>query len=105
MNGYTEVGNVTTVLDHLKTYKPSNELTLKELTLKLAMLFCLLKAQRSQTIHMLDVNYIQPTEGKYRITIQQKFKQTKPGHHIEPMELVKFTEDRKLCIVAHLQDI
>ena len=101
---YADVWDVTTVLDHLKTYKLAHQLTLKELTLKLTMLLCLFTAQRCQTIHLIDITHIQPMEGKYRITIQQKLKQTKPGHHLNPIELVEFVEDRKLCIVTHLKE-
>lgn len=101
---YNEVWEVSTVLDYLKTYKSANQLNLKELSQKLTMLLYLLTAQRCQTIHLIDVNYIQAMQGKFRITIQQKLKQTKPGRHIEPIELVEFTEDKKLCIVEHLQE-
>jgi hypothetical protein len=100
---YTEVWKVSTVLDHLKTYKLADELTMKELTLKLTMLLFLLTAQRCQTIHQLDVNYIQAMENKYRITIMQKVKQSKPGRYLEPIELLEFVEDRKLCVVSHLR--
>jgi hypothetical protein len=41
-------------------------------------------------------------ENKYRITIMQKVKQSKPGQHLEPIELLEFVEDRKLCVVSHL---
>ena len=100
---YSEVWKVSTVLDHLKTYKFANELTLKELTIKLTMLLCLLTAQRCQTIHQFDLNYIQALDDKYRITVMQKVKQSKPGRHLEPMELLEYVEDRKLCVVTHLR--
>jgi hypothetical protein len=56
---YPEIWDVQIVLDHLQSYKPGEELFLKELTLKLTMLLCLLTAQRCQTIHLIDVNDIQ----------------------------------------------
>ena len=66
------------------------------------MLLCLLTTQRCPTLHQFDVNFIQalPLEGKY----QQKLKQSRPRHHLEPIELVEFVDDRKLCVVRHLQE-
>ena len=41
-------------------------------------------------------------KDRYRIVFNSKLKQTKPGHHLEPMELLAFPSDRKLCVVGHL---
>ena len=100
---YTEVWNVNVVLDHLRSYKFAEDLSLRELTLKLTMLLCLLTAQRCQTIHLMDIGYIQEMKDRYRIGFNSKLKQTKPGHHLEPMELLAFPSDRKLCVVEHLR--
>jgi hypothetical protein len=100
---YNEVWNVNVVLDHLRSYKLAEELSLKELTLKLTMLLCLLTAQRCQTIHLMDIGYIQELEDRYRVGFGSKLKQTKPGHHLAPMELLAFPSDRKLCVVEHLR--
>ncbi len=83
---YTNIWDVNVVLSYLKSFDLAPNLTLKELTLKLTMLLCLTTGQRGQTIHMIDTNYIQelPSNG-YRITIHTK--QTKPGKHLEPIEL------------------
>ncbi len=101
---YTEIWNVDTVLRYLTTLKPASEMTMKELSLRLTMLLCLLTAQRCQTVHQFDINFIQEFESKYRITVQQKLKQSRPGKHLEPIELVEFVPDRKLCVVTHLRE-
>ncbi len=101
---YTEIWNVDTVLRYLTTLKPALEMTMKELSLRLTMLLCLLTAQRCQTVHQFDINFIQEFESKYRITAQQKLKQSRPGKHLEPIELVEFVPDRKLCVVTHLRE-
>jgi hypothetical protein len=101
---YTEIWNVDTVLRYLTTLKPALEMTMKELSLRLTMLLCLLTAQRCQTVHQFDINCIQEFESKYRITVQQKLKQSRPGKHLEPIELVEFVPDRKLCVVTHLRE-
>jgi hypothetical protein len=100
---YPEIWDVQIVLDHLQSYKPGEELSLKELTLKLTMLLCLLTAQRCQTIQLIDVNDIQEIVDGYRITFHQKVKQTRPGHHLQSLELLQFPQDKKLCVVEHLR--
>ena len=92
------------MLDYLKTFGSSTALPLKELTLKITMLLCLTTGQRGQTIHKFDINYTQDLDDRYRISIQEKLKQTKPGRHLEPIELLVFPEDKELCVVQHLRE-
>lgn len=94
---YKEVSQVSTVLDYLKTTKPASQLNLKNLSQKLAMLLCFTTAQRCQTIHLIDINGLQALQGKFRLTITHKLKQTKHGRHIDPFELMEFKGDEKLC--------
>ena len=68
------------------------------------MLLCLTTAQRGQIVHSLDVNYIQAFDDKYRITVMQKLKSSKPGAHLEPIVLHGFMEDKKLCEFEHLKE-
>ena len=79
---YTEIWDVNIVLGYLRTFESVHFLSLKELTLNLTMLLCLTTGQRGQTIHKMDVSYIQEMDGRYRITICDKLKQTKPGRHL-----------------------
>ena len=100
---YKAIWNVGEVLNYLTTLKQVPELSLKDLTLKLTMLLCLLTAQRCQTVPLLgDLKFIQELEGKYHITVQQKLKQSRPGQHLDPSVLLEFVPDRKLCVVTHL---
>lgn len=101
---YTEIWDVNIVLDYLKSFQTLKELTLKDLTLKVTMLLCLTTGQRGQTIHMLDVNYIQELPNRYRITIKDKLKTTKPGKHLKPIDLLSFQEDKRICVVDHLRE-
>ena len=101
---YNEIWDVRVVLDYLKTFGASSALSLKDLTLKLTMLLCLTTGQRGQTIHKFDINYIQDLGDRYRITVHEKLKQTKPGRHLEPIELLAFPEDKELCVVQHLRE-
>ena len=100
---YTEIWDVNVVLNYLKTFDEVSVIPLKELTLKLTMLLCLTTRQRGQTIHKIDVNCIELPD-RYRITISDKLKQTKPGKHLAPMDLLEYQEDRKLCVFKHLKE-
>ena len=41
-------------------------------------------------------------DSQYRVTIQQKLKQTKVGKHIEPID--RKADDPGRCIVQHLEE-
>ena len=101
---YTEIWDVNVVLGYLKTVDTLSSLSLKDLTLNLTMLLCLTTGQRGQTIHKFDVNYIQAMDDRYRITICEKLKQTKPGRHLAPIDLLAYHNDKKLCVVEHLRE-
>ena len=68
--------DVNIVLKYLRTFESVSSLSFKELTLNLTMLLCLTTGQRGQTIRKMDVSYIQEMDGRYRITICDKLKQT-----------------------------
>ena len=99
---YNRIWDVSIVLEHLKTLEPVCNLGLKALTFKLTMLLCLLTGQRCQTLSKLDTTLMQKLPGKYVFTIGAKLKTTKPGRHIDPIELTAFTPDINLCVVTHL---
>ena len=70
---YSEIWDVTVVLNYLKTFEQVASLPLKELTLKLTTLLCRTTGQRGQTIHKMDVNGIQALPGRYRIIINDNY--------------------------------
>ena len=43
-------------------------------------------------------------DDRYRITICEKLKQSKPGRHLAPIDLISFQSDKKLCVVEHLKE-
>ena len=101
---YIAIWNVGEVLNYLTTMVHVTELTLKDLTLKLTMLLCLLTAQRCQTVQLFDIKFIHELERKYQVTVQQKLKQSRLGQHLEPIVLLEFVPDRKLCVITHLRE-
>ena len=102
---YSEIWDVRVVLDYLTTFSVSSTLPLKELTLKLTILLCLITGQRrGQTIHKFDVTYVQDLDDRSRISGREKLKQTKSGRHLDPIELLAFPEDKELCAVPLLRE-
>ncbi|XP_028404044.1 uncharacterized protein LOC114526666 [Dendronephthya gigantea] len=101
---YTQIWDVNVVLTYLKTFAETTSLSIKDLTIKLNILLFLTTGQRGQTIHLINVNYIQELPNGYRITIQEKLKQTKPGKHLKPLELLNFPEEPKLSVTLHLKE-
>ena len=99
---YTTIWDVGTVLRYLQTLHPIPELNLKTLIKKLTMLLCLLTGQRCETLTKLDVSFMQALPDKYVFTIGEKLKTTKPGKHLEPVELVAYKQDESLCMVSHI---
>jgi hypothetical protein len=49
---------VQDVLRHLGTLVPITDITLKDLKLKLTMLIALVSAQRRQSVHLLNIDYM-----------------------------------------------
>ena len=52
----------------------------------------------------MDVSYIQEMDGWYRITVCDKLKQTKPGRHLEPIDLFAYPNYKKLFVVEDLKE-
>lgn len=67
------------------------------------MLLCLLTGQRCQTLTKLDITLMQILQGKIVFTIGEKLKTTRPGKHLEPIELLEYPQDESLCVVSHLK--
>ena len=101
---YSSIWDVRTVLTYLKQTKPLNTCSLKDITLKLTMLLCLVTGQRCQTVHVMDMNYIQILPDRCSITILNKLKHTRAGHHQDPLDLLSYPQDKDICVVEHLKE-
>ena len=101
---YSKIWDVNVVLEYLKKLGFPASINLKQLTLKLTMLLCLTTGQRCQTIHFMDVSYIQKLNDQFGITIRQKLKQTEVGKQIDPIDLVALPEDLRICVVQRMEE-
>lgn len=91
-----------TTLKDLVLFKGS--LTLKDLTLNLSMLLCLTTGQRGQTLLYMDTRSMQELDDGFRIIINEKLKQTKPGKHLAPIKVIAYPDDKSICVVDYLKE-
>ncbi|GFN77248.1 reverse transcriptase/ribonuclease h/methyltransferase [Plakobranchus ocellatus] len=99
---YTSTWNVDVMIKFLSEWPDLNVMTLKQLTLRLVMLLCLLSGQRGETIYKIRVNDISFHDNNCFIVFSSLLKTSNPRRHLQPLELRYFTNER-LCVVSHLQ--
>lgn len=100
---YTETWDVGKVLSFLQTIPTSEDVLLKDLTLKTVMLVSLVSAQRGQTIHYLNIDDMISSETSITFILKKPIKQSKPG--VKPL-VIKFTSypaDPRICVVTTLK--
>lgn len=68
--------DVNKVLGFLKTLSPLQDLSLLDLSKKLAMLFSIMSGRRKQSLHLLDVRNISVREGMLIIRYGDLLKQS-----------------------------
>ena len=92
------------MLNYLNTVPSIQDLSAKELTLRMATLLSLLPGQRRLALHSLKLNDIRFTKDESKCKIfSEKHKTSKPGAHTEPSEILAYVENPKLCLVKHLK--
>ncbi|XP_062579177.1 uncharacterized protein LOC134241105 [Saccostrea cucullata] len=101
---YACTWDVSLVLEYLKTLIPVNTISLRLLSWKLAMLIALLTGQRCQSLHLIDIRNIFIYNVFVKIHFGDLLKQSKPGSHLQPIELVRYKQDERLCVVKTLQE-
>ena len=100
---YTEIWDLSIVLSHLQSLSPVEKLSLKELTLKLAILILLVSGQRCRTVHLLCIDHMVPINECYTFQIIDHLKQSRPGFKNPLVEIRPF-EDKSLCVVTTLKE-
>ena len=93
--------DVNIVLQHIISMDDSNNLPLKEVTMKLAMLVTLTTAQRRQSLHLMDTEGMFAEKEAYAFLTGTNIKQSTPTK--SPSEriirLKAYPTDTKLCVV------
>ena len=97
---YTFTFDATVVLQYLKQMDPFDKLSLKDLSLKLAMIISLLSVQRDQVLAHLDTTAMQLCEDKCTFYIKELMKTSMPGKHTPPVEQFSHPFDKSLCLMT-----
>ncbi|XP_031555133.1 uncharacterized protein LOC116292034 [Actinia tenebrosa] len=101
---YTEIWDVSIVLRYLSGLYLYESLTLKNLTLKLLMLLLLVSSQRGQTIHLLHINNLVPSEDKYVFHVLDHTKTSKPGKPYDILQICAYEIYPNNCPLACLKE-
>ena len=100
---YTVTWKVGSVTAHLKSWGPNGSLSLKNLSLKLAMLMALVEASRSSELAALDLRYrtFKPEGVVFKLPTLTK--KRNPGAPPRELFFGAFPEDKDLCVVQCLR--
>lgn len=101
---YSTTWDVSIVLNKLKTMSPVKYLSLKDLSLKLAMLLTLILAGRTQSLHLLSIEGIVKGTHSYTLRYSDLLKHSRPGKSISSVELRSYPPDRRLCCITVLKE-
>ena len=94
---YHNTWDVNIILNFISNMMANNsDLSLKELSLKLAMLIALTSGQRAQSIHEMDLELCQKHTEKFTFIFNVILKTSKPDNNKQLIEVIKFS-DPALC--------
>ena len=105
-NKYYGIWDVQQVLQFLKSMSPNKSLTLKEITLKLAMLLALASIQRKQTLLQLNISHecLKKSNDEFVFVLSKHVKQSRPNYPVPPVIIPRYTVDVDVCPYVCLQD-
>ena len=101
---YQSTCNVQPVLSYLSGLSSMENLDLKSLTLKVTMLVALVSAQRSQTLHTLNINFMRDTSSRFEFVVPAHIKHSRPGYRPPPVMLQAYPQDNSLCVSSYLTE-
>ena len=100
---YSCVWDVSVVLDYISSLPCNDNLSLKDLTCKLAILIALVSADRGQSIAFLDLNFLKILPSKAVFMINKLTKTSRPGKPAKRVILPAYSKCKKLCVKSTLQ--
>lgn len=101
---YQTTWDLNPVLTYLSSQPGPTQASLKSLTLKLTMLIALVSAQRGQSLHMLDIQFMKEGDTFFEFTLPEHIKQSRPGYKVPSVLLRAYPEDPTLCVFTHLKE-
>ncbi len=100
---YTVTWDVGKLLRKVQQLMPLTSLSLKELTLKTAVLVAIVLAARAQTMVALNVKNMTVKHDKFCFTLDTHLKQSRPGYKSPLIELVSYS-DKSMCVYHTLSE-
>lgn len=99
---YDFTWDVSLVTNYLEDLNSCDSLKLKDLTLKTVTLSALVTAQRSQSLHTLNLDNLSILADKLVFTVADRTKTSRPGKSHTKIEIPLFPQDKKLCPRTHV---
>ena len=101
---YSCIWDVSLVLTTLRGMAPVEQLSLRDLTLKVTMLMALVQAARVQSLHMLSMDGYKRTEDRFIFMLNGSIKQNRPGYRVGSLEFRAYPPDERLCVYVGLTE-
>ena len=100
---YVVTYDVDIVFRYILKQPPLSSTDLKSLSFRVSTLLCILSGQRSQTLGVLDKDYMHLVDDKCIFFIRTVLKQSRPGFHQEPLDFKIYPQNESLCPVANIR--
>ena len=88
------------MLIYFSSFPEVSELRVKPLTLKTIMLVAFVTAQRGQSVHMLDIEFMTEFPDCFEFTLPEHVKQSRPGYE-PPSIMLKLIPQTKSSVFLH----
>ena len=68
------------------------------------MLIALVSAQRGQSLHMLDIQFMKERNTFFEFAFPEHIKQSRPGYKVPSVLLQAYPVDPSLCVFTHVKE-
>ena len=99
---YTTTRTPDIVLHYFNSLPVNDNLTLKQLSYKIATLLWFMAGQRNETISKLSINHMAFNDDKCTFYVPVILKTARPGYHQPPNYFLGFPKNEKLSMVSTL---
>ena len=97
---FSTTWDVSVVLKYMKSFQAVKQCYLKSLSYRLAIFLCIETGLRNQTLSYMSIDLMMFEADKIAIFVLELLKQLRPGHHLEPVMLLRYP-DQEICVINH----
>jgi len=101
---YKTIWDVATVIKYLKSLWPLEQLSLKDLTIKLLILLLLATGQRVQSIHLLNLDGMNMSSQSCSFKLLDHIKTSKHNKRESSIDIGSYRPDNTLCPLLTLKE-